>query len=71
MAELQVVNLEGTEITRWDFALLKSELEQKLELYKTLYSSATFTSETMPPHPKPHHSLPSPLPFSFRLWKQF
>ena len=36
MAELQVVNLEGTEITRWDFALLKSELEQKLELYKTL-----------------------------------
>ena len=36
MAELQVINLEGTEITRWDFALLKSELEQKLELYKTL-----------------------------------
>ena len=34
MEELQIVNLENTDIAHWDMAMLKAELEQRLAYYK-------------------------------------
>lgn len=34
MEELQIVNLENTDIAHWDMAMLKAQLEQRLAYYK-------------------------------------
>lgn len=43
MNELQIVNLEQTDITTWNFATLKEELNRGLSLYKT----TVYTDETI------------------------
>lgn len=43
MEKLQLVNLEQTEITSWDFGALKEELSRALSVYKT----ATYTDDTI------------------------
>lgn len=45
MEELQLVSLEQTEITAWDFAALKNELASALSAYKTkVYTDETIKS---------------------------
>ena len=34
MEELQIVNLENTDIAHWDMAMLEAQLEQRLAYYK-------------------------------------
>lgn len=36
MNELQIVNLENTDITTWDFPMLKAELQRRLDAYSGL-----------------------------------
>ncbi len=36
MNELQIVNLEQTEITAWDFPMIKAELQRRLDTYKNI-----------------------------------
>ena len=36
MGELQIINLENTDVVGWDFDMLKMQLSQKLEYYKNL-----------------------------------
>ena len=43
MNELQIVDLEQKDITTWDFARIKSELESALAIYKT----SVYTDETI------------------------
>ena len=43
MNELQIVSLEKNDITTWDFAMIKSELESALAIYKT----SVYTDETI------------------------
>ena len=43
MNELQIVNLEQTDITTWNFAGLKEELSRALSVYKT----TVYTDETI------------------------
>ncbi len=43
MNELQIIDLEQKDITMWDFARIKSELESALAIYKT----SVYTDETI------------------------
>lgn len=43
MNELQIVSLEKNDITTWDFAMIKSELESALAIYET----SVYTDETI------------------------
>ena len=43
MGELQLVNLEGTDIATWNFELLKDELAKTLSVYKT----TVYTDDTI------------------------
>ena len=43
MNDLQIVRLENTDITGWDFAMLKAELQSRLDSYAGL----VYTDETI------------------------
>ena len=36
MNELQIVKLENTDISQWDFSMLRAELQSRLEYYASL-----------------------------------
>lgn len=42
MNDLQIIRLENTDISRWDFALLRDELQNRLDFYASIiYTDAT------------------------------
>ena len=43
MNDLQIVRLDNTDITGWDFAMLKAELQSRLDSYAGL----VYTDETI------------------------
>ncbi len=43
MDELQIMNLEGSEINTWDFPIIKAELQHRLDLY----SGLVYTDDTI------------------------
>lgn len=62
MNDLQIVRLENTDISGWDFAMLKAELQSRLDSYAGL----VYTDETIKSAKTDHTTLNNVI-FSVRF----